>query len=308
MAATDILGKIGEKVGGQIKALETSITDDFATKQELSTLQSEVNTTQTGAGLGEDGTYTALTSGNYIADATSLYSADTKIDAQVKTNTDAISTNAGQIDTVEAAIGLNADGTYLAETNSNYIDDASTVAESITLIDTQVGTNADNIATNASNISNLDSNKYDKSGGTITGAVTITGDLTVSGTTTTVNSTEVSVADNTIEVNLKSDGTATASTGGFNVNRGNDGAGDALDKAGVIWDNANSTWHLKLGSADADLKAGTVTASLTGDVTGNVTGDLTGKVLAPDSNGIKINNVSLGDYSTFETAFNSAVA
>lgn len=302
MAATDILGKIGEKVGAQIKALEQSVGGaGYASDTELTA-------TQTGAGLGTDGTYTALSTGNYISGATSLYNADTLIDAQVKLNTTAIGTNASQIDTVESSVGLNADGTYLAETNSNYIDDASSIAESITLLDTQVGTNASNIATNATNISNLDTNKYDKSGGTITGAVTISGNLTVTGTTTTVNSTEVSVADNTIEVNLSSDGSATATTGGFNVNRGNDGAGDALDKAGVIWDNTNSTWHLKLGSADANLKAGTVTASLTGAVTGNVTGDLTGNVLAPNSNGIKINNVSLGDYSTFETAFNAAIA
>ena len=67
MPATDILGKIGEKVGTQIKSLEDSITQDFATKAELGVLQGEVDTTQTGAGLGADGTYTAPTNSNYLS-------------------------------------------------------------------------------------------------------------------------------------------------------------------------------------------------------------------------------------------------
>ena len=308
MAATDILGKIGEKVGGQIKTLESTITNDFATKAELGTLQSEVDTTQTGAGLGTGGTYTASGSSTYLTAATSLVDADNKLDAQAKANADAISANASAIDTVEASAGLGADGAYIAETNSNYIDEASSLAEADSLLDTQIGTNATNISTNAGNITSLTNDKYDKTGGTISGAVTITGNLTVQGETTTVRSTEVSVADNTIEVNLKSDGSVTASTGGFNVNRGDDVNGDPNAKAGLIWDNDNSTWKLQLGTAAADLSVATVTGNLTGNVTGNVTGDVTGSLAAPNANGITVNNVSLGDYSTFESAFNSAIA
>lgn len=308
MAATDILGKIGEKVGGQIKTLETTITNNFATKAELGLLQTEVDTSQAGAGLGTDGTYSASSGANYISSATSLFNADTLLDAQVKTNADAISANASTINTIESSSGLGVDGAYIAETNSNYINGATSLAEADSLIDIQVGNNTSNISTNATNISNLDSNKYDKTGGTISGGVTITGDLTVQGTTTTVNSTVVEVSDNTIEVNLKSDGSVTAATGGLNVNRGDDVDGNPLPKAGVIWDNSNNTWSMKLGSNSADLSASTVTASLTGNVTGNVTGDVTGSLAAPDSNGITINSVSLGDYSTFESAFNTAVA
>ena len=233
----------------------------------MGTLQTEVDTTQTGVGLGTDGTYTANASSNYLTAATSLVDADNKLDAQAKANADGVSTNATAINAIETASGLNADGTYIAETNSNYINDATSLAGADSLIDAQVGTNASNIATNATNITNLDTNKYDKAGGTISGAVTITGDLTVQGTTTTVNSSEVSVADNTIEVNLASDGSVTASTGGFNVNRGNDVNGDPNAKAGLIWDNDNSTSKLQLGTAAANLTADTITANLTGDVT-----------------------------------------
>lgn len=308
MAATDILGKIGEKVGGQIKTLETSITNNFATKAELGLLQTEVDTSQTGAGLGTDGTYTASSGANYISSATSLFNADTLLDTQVKTNADAISTNATAINTIESSSGLGVDGAYIAETNSNYINGATSLAEADSLIDIAVGVNASAISNHSTAIANLTSEKYDKTGGTISGGVIITGDLTVQGTTTTVNSTVVEVADNTIEVNLQSDGTVTASTGGLNVNRGDDAGGDPLPKAGVIWDNSNNTWSMKLGSNSADLSASTVTASLTGNVTGNVSGNVTGSLAAPDANGITINSVSLGDYSTFESAFNSAIA
>ena len=183
--------------------------------------------------------------------ASSLADADNKLDAQAKANADGVSANATAIDTIETSAGLNANGTYIAETNSNYIDDAKSLAEADSLIDAQVGTNAGNIATNATNITSLTNDKYDKAGGTISGAVTITGNLTVQGTTTTVSSTEVSVADNTIEVNLASDGSVTASTGGFNVNRGNNDDGDPHPKAGLIWDNDESKWELKLGTAAA---------------------------------------------------------
>lgn len=47
-------------------------------------LQTEIDTTQKGAGLGTDGTYTAKGDANYIRDATSLKSADEALDAALK--------------------------------------------------------------------------------------------------------------------------------------------------------------------------------------------------------------------------------
>jgi hypothetical protein len=46
------------------------------------------------------------------------------------------------------------------------------------------------------------------------------GDLTVTGTTTTLNTQTVVIEDNIIEVNLRSDGTESAQTGGIQINRG----------------------------------------------------------------------------------------
>jgi len=54
------------------------------------TVQNELDTTQAGAGLNTDGTYTADGSANYISGATSLSNADVLLDTQIKTNADNI--------------------------------------------------------------------------------------------------------------------------------------------------------------------------------------------------------------------------
>lgn len=59
-------------------------------KDLIDGLQTELDDTQTGAGLGTDGSYTADGGANYIDSATSLYNADQLLDAQVKANADAI--------------------------------------------------------------------------------------------------------------------------------------------------------------------------------------------------------------------------
>ena len=303
MPATDILGKIGEKVGAQIKSLETSLTGDYATKVSLGSVQTNLGNVRASVGLNAGGAYTANSSSNYLGSVTTLQGADNALDAQAKTNAEAISTNASAINTIEASAGLSTAGAYQADSGADYISGASSLAGADSLLDDQIKTNADAISTNANSISDLDDDKLDKTGGIISSDLTVSGNLTVSGTTTTVNSTEVSVADNNIEVNLSSDGTKTADTGGFNVNRG-----ASQDKAGLIWNDTTSTWSVKLGSALANLTAGTVTANLTGDVTGNVTGNVSGVVTVPNANGLVVNATALGDYSPFESAFNTAIA
>lgn len=51
---------------------------------DASTLQTEIDAIETGAGLGTDGTYTANATGNYVSGATSLKDADNKLDAALK--------------------------------------------------------------------------------------------------------------------------------------------------------------------------------------------------------------------------------
>lgn len=104
------------------------------------------------------------------------------------------------------------------------------------------------------------------SGGiTTTGTVTA-GDLNVTGTTTTIDSTNTTIADRLIELaNGASSSTADA---GIIVERGSTG-----DNAVIAWDESADTWTLgtttATGSSTGDLTitAGTLAANLSGDIT-----------------------------------------
>lgn len=56
----------------------------------VAALQSEVDATQSGAGLGSNGSYSANTGVNYIGSATSLHDADKKLDVQIKVVADGL--------------------------------------------------------------------------------------------------------------------------------------------------------------------------------------------------------------------------
>jgi len=78
----------------------------------IASVQSELDATQTGAGLNDDGTYTAKSDANYIADATSLKDADEKLDAAIKqVDTDAQASAA----TAEANAKAYADSTFVTK-------------------------------------------------------------------------------------------------------------------------------------------------------------------------------------------------
>ena len=87
-------------------AADADLADDIAD------VQSELDNTQSGAGLDADGGYTANASTNYISTATSLKSADEKLDVQAKANADAIAaetTRATAAESAEATARTDAD-------------------------------------------------------------------------------------------------------------------------------------------------------------------------------------------------------
>jgi hypothetical protein len=99
-------------------------------------IQSELDATQTGAGLNLDGAYTANSSANYIATANALNDADDKLDAQVKVNAAGIVTNATTATNAIAAV----------QTDVNNNEAASIAADDV------LQSNIDNINTGAANI------------------------------------------------------------------------------------------------------------------------------------------------------------
>ena len=130
-------------------AAETTnrVNADTTINTNVATLQTEVNNTQTGAGLGTDGSYTANGSANYISGATDLQNADNLLDAQVKQNADDISNLStstigalqGEVNAIESGVGLNANGQFVSFSGTNHIDSSTSIADSISDLDTVVG-------------------------------------------------------------------------------------------------------------------------------------------------------------------------
>jgi hypothetical protein len=74
----------------KVKLNESGIT---ALNAGMTSQNTEVNAIETGAGLNDNGSYTANLLSNYIKTATNLKDADTKLDAQLKINSDYIAAN-----------------------------------------------------------------------------------------------------------------------------------------------------------------------------------------------------------------------
>jgi len=108
-----------------------------------------------------------------------------------------------------------------------------------------------------------------------TGNVTITGNLDVNGTTTTLDSTNSTIADRLIELGNGTTGTP-ANDMGLVFERG------SSDNAFIGWDESADKFLVGTGSftgastGDLTVTTGTLVANLEGNVTGNVTGNTSG--------------------------------
>jgi len=124
-----------------ITANATAISNETSARTTAdSAIQAELDATQTGAGLGTDGAYTANGGTNYVASATSLFDADVKLDAAIKVNADAISS-------LSAAVGGDT-----GELSALTTDAKSTLVAAINEVDAHADANAASIATNTSDI------------------------------------------------------------------------------------------------------------------------------------------------------------
>ena len=108
-----------------------------------------------------------------------------------------------------------------------------------------------------------------------TGNVTITGNLDVNGTTTTLDTTNSTIADRLIELGTGTTGTP-ANDMGIVLERG------SSDNAFIGWDESADKFLMGTGSftgastGDLTVTTGTLVANLEGNVTGNVTGNVSG--------------------------------
>ena len=108
-----------------------------------------------------------------------------------------------------------------------------------------------------------------------TGNVTITGNLDVNGTTTTLDTTNSTIADRLIELGTGTTGTP-ANDMGIVLERG------SSDNAFIGWDESADKFIVGTGSftgastGDLTISTGTLLANIEGNVTGNVTGNVSG--------------------------------
>src|SRR6056300_541907 len=109
------------------------------TASDTSSLQSELDATQAGAGLGANGAYTANGSANYISSVTTLQAADNALDAQIKTNADAIASNDSDISTLQSNVSLNDSDIATLQSNVSSNDsDISTLQSNVSSNDTDI--------------------------------------------------------------------------------------------------------------------------------------------------------------------------
>lgn len=248
-----------------------------------SSTQSELDATQTGAGLGTDGSYSAPGTSNYLSEASSLTDADDKLDAQIKTNADAISSNDSDISSLQSSLSTaESDIDSLESDMSTAQSDISSLQSNVSSNDSDISTLQTNVSSNDSDIaslqsslstaeSNITSNDTDisnlqtatgslasdgnsatfsgnVSAAAITGTnLTLSGNLTVSGTTTTIDTTNIDVADSLMNLSKgASSGTTATNDGGFIVERGS-----SENNAAFIWDEGDDKFKALTTSATA---------------------------------------------------------
>lgn len=258
---------------------------------DVTTLQGELDDTQSGAGLGADGSYSADSSADYISSATSLANADSLLDDQIKSNADNISSNSDAIGTIESSVGLSTEGAF--SITGDYFGSATDLVTAVQNLDDQVKSNADDISGNDDDITNLqtqagslatDGNSASFSGNISAANATFSGNLTVNGTTTTIDTTNIEVQDSIMNISKGASSGANASNdGGFIVERGS-----SENNVAFIWDEGSDKFTCLNTSATAeatDISSTDTSASLA--------------VLDAD---LYQNGTSVGSVDDFETA------
>ena len=148
------------------EGVEAGLDSDIQT--EIAARVAQDNVIEGAVGLNTDGTYAAHGSTNYINGATTIMQSTVMLDTILghvdNSLTSEISARSAHDDTLEASIGLNADGSYAADTNANYVATASSVVDATTKLDAQVKINTDGLAAEVSRSIGLDGNITDGAG------------------------------------------------------------------------------------------------------------------------------------------------
>jgi len=264
-------------------------------------IQTELDATQAGAGLGANGAYTANGSANYISSVTTLQAADNALDAQLKTVADAVASNDSDISTLQSNVSSNdSDISSLQSDVSTAQSDITTLQSNVSSNDSDISSLQSSVSANTSAISSNDSdisalqtqagslaadgNSASFSGNISAANATFSGNLTVNGTTTSVNTTNIDVTDSIMNLSKgAASGTNASNDGGFIVERGSSESNVAF-----IWDEGDDKFKVLNTSATA---AATDISSTDGSATA-----------AKFDADLYHNGTELGTVAEFETA------
>ena len=268
-----------------ISALQTTASSITSLNTAL---QSELNTTQTGAGLNADGTYTPNTSATFISTATSLKNADsllndrlviiasdldslqTSVNELSTGNADDLSTLQAEIDNTQAGAGLGGSGSYSANSSANYISSATTLRSADDLLDAQIKTNADaissnasDITTNASSISTNSASISSNSGLISTNTSDIsTNASSISTNTSSITSNAASISTNTANISTN---TSNISTQSASINT------NATDIASNTTSISTNATNISTNTSNISTNASSISTN-TSNITANASG------------------------------------
>ncbi|MEN6353202.1 MAG: hypothetical protein ABFD02_07090, partial [Bacteroidales bacterium] len=141
-----------EKIDAQVKLNTDNIA---ASATDITDLQTEVNTIETGSGLETDGSYLANSSTTYLQGATSLKVADNLLDAQLKTTTDNLAGEITRATGAESTLTTNLSNEVTRATAAEGVLTTNLTAE-VTRATAAEGTLTTNLATETTNRTNAD--------------------------------------------------------------------------------------------------------------------------------------------------------
>lgn len=163
------------------------------TASGLAALQSELDTTQAGAGLAVTGAYNPPGGSVFLGSTTSIVDALLALDIEVDANGTAISSETSnrisadnaiqsELDVTQTGAGLNSSGTYTIPAGQNYLTGNTSIKQSISSLDGQCKINEDAITVNSDAVTaeeaariSADLLKLSLTGGTLTGNITMVG-------------------------------------------------------------------------------------------------------------------------------------
>lgn len=322
MAATDILGKIGEKVGSEFNSFRVSIGNTYATQEAVNTLASTVSTNTQGI---------STNATNISNNTTAIQSNDTDITAlQTKTSSLATDGNSADFSGDLSANNLSLAGNLtVSGTTTTLNTQTLEVTDNIIEVNLSAGggqtANTAGIQVNRAEITTVTEDTADVTVGGVTYRITLKEGGVWTGFSYNVGFTQgdgneswqklgdnilfivgpegiiaelAEIDNNDIKVaitsgdsgsvitrlNVETD-TATRQATVTSSQRQFD---NPADKAKILWDDVVDRFRLLVGTNVSNLDVGNIDAT---------------EVKVPSGSNIVIGNVSLGNYASFETEF-----